>query len=144
MCESSPLGLASHTATVWLQLWPSPAILTNFSPVGDQDWTRHQVSCADCPCKGKGQEEHSLSMHTPTNFLQLILAPIMTLYLPISLLTSTTLALLVTSTLISSAYAVYLATLVDSDNVKPRRTGFAFNLCKNGSNARMATTDNPL
>ena len=52
-------------------------------------------------------------------------------------LTSSTSALLVTSTLTSSAYAVYLATSLAPGNVRPRRTGFAFILRRKGYNARI-------
>ena len=73
----------------------------------------------------------------PTDFSRLILAPVTASYLPISLLTSPTSALLVTSTLTESAYAVYLATSLEPGNVGPRKAGFAFSLREKGTNARM-------
>ena len=76
-----------------------------------------------------------------TDSLRLILAPVTTSYLPISLPTSTTSALLVTSMLTSSAYAVYQATSVETVNVRPRRWGFVLNLRRDSSSSRTNSMD---
>ena len=88
---------------------------------------------------GRAQPFHKPN-HRLTDFLLLILAPIMTSYLLISLLTSTISALFVRSPLKSPAYAVYLATSVEPGNMRP--CGFAFNLRKKCSSARVYSIGN--
>ena len=74
--------------------------------------------------KGPGR---ALPFHEPRRKPLLILDPVTTSYLPISLLTSTTSTQLVISTLTSSAYAVYVEATEVPGNTRPRRTRFTFN-----------------
>ena len=53
--QPDPLGKAPYVATTQLQLRLFPVLLTNFSPVGDWDRTRHCVS------KWRGREEYRLT-----------------------------------------------------------------------------------
>ena len=109
--------------------------LTNFFPVGDRYRTRRRLSCTGRSSKWRGQEDHNLSSNQTANRQTVNLD--FSHNLPISLLNSSTSTLLVTSTLTTSAYAVYLATSSEPSNVRGRRTGFAFNLHRKGSSARM-------
>ena len=120
---------------------------TTFSSTSDQFFSNWRSGPNQTPSilhgpsfqvKGPGRTQpfHAPN-RKPTDFSRLILAPVTASYLPISLLTSSTSALLVTSTLTSSAYAVYLATWQAPGNVRPRRTGFTFSFCRKGSSARI-------
>ena len=120
---------------------------TTFSSTSDQFFSNWRSGPNQTPSilhrpsfqmKGPGRAQpFNEPNRKPTDFSQLILAPVTASYLPISLLIYSTSALLITSMLTSSVYAVYLATSLGPGNVKPRRAGFAFSLRGNGSNARM-------
>ena len=71
----------------------------------------------------------------PTDFSQLILSLDLPSYLPISLLSSSTSALFIASTLISSPWVKYVSVMVEPVSVSPRWTEFALNLRREGSNA---------
>ena len=138
--QPSPLGKASYVATTQSRLRP-------FFSTSDQffsscRWGPNQMPSIlhepSLQMKGLGRAQPFYEPNRKlTDFSRLMLAPVITSYLLISLLTSSTLVLLVTSMLTLSVYVVYLATSMEPGNMKLCRARFAFNLRKKGSSGRM-------
>ena len=131
--QPDPLGKASHIARERSPL----RLFQYFRPIFLQLEIRTEPDAEYLALKDPGRAQ---PFHEPNrkavDFSRLILAPVTTFYLPISLFTLTTSELLIISTLTSSVCAVYLATSVEPGNVRARRTGFAFNLRRKGEGLR--------